>query len=291
MSQPNRQKMSELNCQIVTKTLKDIKTKKTDFDQEFRDGNFEKASILKKEIEQILSEPAELTKETIERNQKAYDFFFYDSVYRQSLKKAYENEEVLLPSLKELILARKKGYTETIIIPGQFPRTTFLNISKSVYNDYLDSASGIDFSAYHDEVYSESKEAKESLRPEQFYVIFVKPEPDVIDAHPETLNKSLLELQRILVESQRSTELNLQGMSLPEYIYLDSYQFLNNGSHLDGKNSKSYLLAELLPNERALYAHHIGGIRVIANFSAESIRGARFVVIPKPKEANESDES
>lgn len=185
---------------------------------------------------------AELTPEEITVNQKMFDFLQLKNPDGSAidLGEEYRQGHILLPTEEQKEQAEELGYTRVLIVPGHLKREEIITRANDIYTK------GIWFSDDAQAYIDGTKAVLRSNRPEQFYTILLKSELEATQAHPETQNKTPQEAQDILKGLQEEyPELNLQGLTLPEYILLDALVYIQEQRHVDEKDW-SYLLAEAI---------------------------------------------
>src|SRR4030042_831287 len=226
----------------------------------------------------------EVSAEVLERSQKVYDFIFGEGSY--NLQESYDSGQIigLSKDQQETIetQAETEKYALELIMPGGIQRDEFLQAFKAKYAAEF-SSQGLYQSHKAKTDLGQTEAVLNPDRPTSFYTVALKPQQEVSDAHPETMNKNPEQAEAILQQKQTETpNLNLKGMTLPEYLFLDTDHFLKTGKHLD-EDHWSYLLGEKVTGtRRALRADwHFDDRRVYVNSNsdANSHIGSRFVAV------------
>lgn len=209
-----------MNCKEITTIVNKIKAQKMDLDDLIDEGKFEEAKSQSDEISAFL-EPLmdklfpEFSKESLEKNQKTLDKLFGQGKF--DLQKACREKRILGLDIKQKIIAEKEGYGEFIIIPGQLSRQKVVEAFEKKFTSSL--GEGIYW-------WTSKKEALsiKPVRPKEFYVIAIKKEIKGELAHPEFYAKEQNDALVLLKDEQeKNRELNIHGMTLPEYLIYDCY--------------------------------------------------------------------
>lgn len=206
---------------------------------------------------------------------------------RFDLAKAMVAGQIIFPDKTQSRVARKTGYTFTLIVPGMLSRDEIINAVSQKYAPGFDSNrdNGVCFWFRAEQDRNRTVAALNPCRPQTFYAILLRPELEAHLAHPETEEKNPDQLHQVLqVIRAANPILNLHGLVLPEYLLFDVFFVNQDQRHLNVTDCE-YLLGETIPDTgRALDAlwapggHQIG---VGSNFGGFPRRGARFVVVPK----------
>lgn len=227
----------------------------------------------------------EISPEVLENSQKVYDFIFGVGTY--NLQELYDKGEILGLSREQQVAIetepnKDKQYSLELIMPGAIPREEFLQAFKAKYAQEF-SSDGIWQSDQAKEDIDKTQAVLNPDRPAFFYTVALKTQREVSDAHLETMGQTPDQAEAILnTEQTASPDLNLKGMTLPEYLLLDAHHYLATKEHLDDKGY-SYLLGEKIADTgRTLDADWYSGYRevnVSSHSAADSGRGSRFVAV------------
>ena len=195
--------------------------------------------------------------EALKQNQKMVDLVFGEK--RFDLKREYilGNIQMLTPEQEKA--AKKEGYSEFLIIPGQVSRQESIQAVDSKYKELFNQDIWYSNEAKEDLNQTKAVQEPSKTRPQGFYTIAIRPQKETIEAHPETINKTLdQQLEYLKAEQTRNPQLNLKGMTITEAMLLDAYFCANSPDqkdHADNSHRKwSYnrCLEEVTPNGRAL---------------------------------------
>ena len=232
-------------------------------------------------------EKGDLDQETIKQNQKLYDWLGLEV----NLQQEYEQGNILLPTSEQKEAAEKEGYTLQLIIPGHLDRDQLINQIKQKYASEFNSE-GIFFYSQAQQDLSSTQAIKQNPRAHQPYLILLNPQ-GLRDAHPDTMNKTFPQAQKILEqENQSNPQLNLKGLTLQEALMADAQSHLSSNKHLDQDLwAWHWLLEEQVLNESGKSVRCLGAywypddrrVRVDSR-SSESHGGdggARFAAVPK----------
>jgi len=220
-------------------------------------------------------------------SQKGLDFLFGEG--RFDLKKEYTECKIILPTKEQGREAKREGLTNVRFFPGSIPRDEFLKAFEEKYKTEF-STVGVSYGDQAKKDINKTQAVLNPNRPQQSYVFLTSPKTEVNDAQlpttETTMNKTPEQAQAILKKKQTdSPNLNLKGLTLPEYLFLEVCQYQQDGKHLDAQYW-SYLLEERVPDTlRALRASWIPDVRYVRVNSpgdAGSGRGSRFAAVSYP---------
>ena len=223
--------------------------------------------------------------EVLKLSQQAADFIFGQD--KVNLKKDYIEKKVILPDKEQEKSAKKEGLSLGVIFPGQIPRDEFLTAFKTKYAQEF-SSEGLWQADQAKQDLNQTSAVKAPNRPNKSYLLMTSPQGEVDQAElasmATTMNKTPEQAEAILTKKQQeSPELNLQGLTLPEYLFLDTCHYLKTQKHLD-ENHWSYLLGERVPGTlRALGANWFADRRRVGVDSvsvAGGGLGSRFAAVP-----------
>ncbi len=223
--------------------------------------------------------------ETIQQNQEMYDWLGIEINLQQEL----EQGNILLPSKEQREAAEREGYTKTLIITGSLSREQIINQVQTKYAQEFNS-DGVWLSDLVRQDLNQTEQAEHSNRPNQPYLIYLKPQSEVSDAHPETMGKSAQECLEILNQKQKDyPNLNLKGLTLEEYLLAQAHTYQTQQKHLEEKDW-SWLLEEQTKDRQGqparclragwdFRAHRLGvysrSVSICFDFG-----GARFAALP-----------
>ena len=241
----------------------------------------------------------------LECNQKIYDFLGLTNPdgTKIDLDQELSSDNILFPTPEQQEQAEELGYTLALILPGKLDRQTVLNTITQKYASEFskpnDPSMGLKLFSPADKdlnatVSVLSKQTPNPVRPNSFYLIYLKPDLNCQTAHPETTGKSAQDCQKELDKlKQQNPDLNLKGLTLEEYLLLDIYHYTTTQQHLDS-STWSWLLEDTFndPNTnqlmRCLYSCWALVDRWL-NVGSDSVSyagsggGARFACLPKPE--------
>jgi len=216
--------------------------------------------------------------EIIERSQKVYEVLGIQTDLKENL---------LLPSAEQKEAIEKEGYTLAVIIDGRISRKDIIDKTTAHFKEKYKST-GVYWGEQGKKDVNKTEQTKKSKRPQQPYLIYLKPDQEVREAHPETMGKTFVDCQTILDQkNQENPELNLCGQTLEEYLIAQAQIDISQGEHLE-KQSWTWLLEEQVKERgesvRCLVADWSGDrVRVDSSDSSDSPGGwgARFAAVPK----------
>lgn len=229
--------------------------------------------------------------EALKSSQKVVDFIFGEG--KVNLKQEYLEGRIILPQPDQERQAKKEKLSMAVIFPGGISRDEFLTAFKTKYTSEFNSQ-GVYYWGEAVNDLNQTKAVQDPDRPNQPYLMLVSPQTEVDEAQlpnlETTINKTPEQAEQILNQKQtQNPELNLKGMTLPEYLFLDCAHYLKTGKHLD-ENHYSYLLGEKVPTtQRALDAIWLSVGRKVSVGSvsdANDFRGSRFVAVSAPSGAS-----
>lgn len=151
--------------------------------------------------------------------------------------------------------------------------------------------------AFFDWLDLDSTQASQQPRFDQPYQINLKSDLEVKDAHPETINQTFPQSQAILDKlNQQHPRLNLQGLTLPEYLLFQAYTYYQAKQqdpqadlHPETVDWTWLLGEQVLENNQAarcLDAYWDSDFRLVrvnsrSSSRSHSIGGARFAAVPR----------
>jgi len=225
--------------------------------------------------------------EAVKTRQKALDFLFGEGKF--DLKKEYIEGKIVLPSKDQERETKKEGLTMAVVFPGSIPRDEFLKAFQEKYKTEF-SSEGVKIWEQAQKDLNNTQSVLNPNRPNQSYIFLTAPQKEVSEAQlpaiETTMNKTPEQVEEILRKKQAdSPNLNLRGLTLPEYLFLDACHYQKDGTHLDEQHW-SYLLEERVTGTpRALCAGWGSGSRCVFVYSdadARSILGSRFAACSYP---------
>jgi len=248
-------------------------------------------------LESIERLEGELSPEVLELNQRTFDFLGIE----RDVVKEYVVCNIAVPTPEQTAEALRQGYTIPVIVDGSIRRKRYIRRaqkafaeeygSSGIYWDYWQTAADI----------SRTQVAQHSNRPDQLYLIYLKPDQECDDAHPDTIDKNFRQCQEVLAqEREQNPSLDLRGLTLQEYIMRQAVEFQRRKANIDpGKrfdpidsSHRTWLLEEAIsvPDfrrpTRCLFAYWDCYKRKIEVHSAGTGKhiynlGARFAVLPE----------
>lgn len=234
----------------------------------------------------------------IEQSQAVFDFLDLNV----DLQAEYQNGKIVLPAYKEQRAAERRGYTESLIVPAHLRNRIIQKVQEKFHQTF--GSEGIHICA--EKATKATDPAKQSSnQPNQYHLIMLKPQQNIKDAYPETMNQTVQELlQYLSKENAKPENQNFQrrGLNLPEYLLLQTKYFLQeqraghirnpryDGSLMDRVGS-TWLLEEVIRDSYSLTCLHAGwdkvihGVKVYIDYASvySGQKGARFAVVPKKK--------
>ena len=220
-------------------------------------------------------------------SQKGLDFLFGKGKF--NLKKEYVEGKIVLPTKEQEKEAKRDGLTLAVVFPGGIERDEFLRIFQDKYKTEF-STDGVKIWDQAEKDLSKTQAVLSPNRPQQSYVFLTSPKTEVNEAQlpttETTMNKTPEQAENILKKKQtESPHLNLKGLTLPEYLFLEACHYQKDGKHLDEQHW-SYLLEERVTDTaRALGAGWYPGdrdVRVNSYGFAHSVQGSRFAAVSYP---------
>lgn len=287
-----------MNCQEITDKIISLKEDFIRFGQFLDRNDIAEAKRIQSEMNVIFEIlPTKEMRAAIEKNQQMYDWLFAGSEYEGKLNLRHEYIQGNIHALteEEMTLAREQGLTEMLIVPGQISRDKVIDLSNQKYATIrYDEGQGqemlLEYRAQRE--LSQTLAAQEDSRPRSFYMLALRPGLEIIEAHPESFGLGFTPgwlLTKLQEAQEANPQLNLRGLTLPEYLLFDAYQFCRYQHHLN-EQSQEYLLAEIIPNTiKALAAEWSIGdrrVKVASNSFSGSTVGARFVAVAQGGEAD-----
>jgi len=235
-------------------------------------------------------EKGEIFPEVLSQNQALYNWLGIEV----DLQKEYQEGRLLLPSPEQQEGAEKAGYTFPLIVLGHLPRKELLAKVREKYASEFHSQ-GVLYGEQAQKDLPQTEQVQHSSRPVQSYLILLKPQREVRDAHPETMGKSALQAQEILENLQKENPgLNLQGLTLEEYLLAQAFVCQENQEHLE-EETWTWLLEEKV-REQGNWARCLSarwnpvtswvGVGSYGVSDADSSGGARFAAVPTFAEAS-----
>jgi hypothetical protein len=229
--------------------------------------------------------------EALKLSQAVYDKWFGDTKYKDyNFKKEYAAGNLGLFDRAQEKEAKptKENYSFQLFFPNHIPREEFLEIFNQKYGQEYRSQVSQDGVGvwYSDQAKADKDQTKASqVPPGQGYILGLRPQNNTLEAHPETVNLNLVQQKAHLLELQNQhPDLNLRGLTLPEYLFADACFFQTQGKHLD-ENGWSYLLEEENSQTgRALCAGWGPGVRRVLVDSVSGAGpslGARFAAVSR----------
>lgn len=293
-----------MNCKQLSEVLDRLRGMRAEFDNAFNSAKTPKeadeAGLKLAEIIRLTRETLEpfetrLSDEQIRDAQEFYDFLRLP----YSVEHLYKEGEMLLPSHREYERAVQEGYTEMIIMSpyidfGKIYSTTgeclareFMTIANSDEDDDEEVTPGIKNS------YIGFQTVKKKLI-DVPYIIMMKSDGDLGVAHNETMDKSPLEIEKLLEDYNNKPEnddMKLEGLWLEEYLMYQMQMYFKGKKmgidfHPD-TGALSYLLKEKSIDGacfleatwgRFNYSINVGDV---AEGNTSTIEGARLAVCPK----------
>ncbi len=175
-----------------------------------------------------------------------------------NLEHELKQGNILLPSQEEHEVRTEAGYIP-IIIPGHLTREAIT----SIFEDLLDRQTYSKRDKQQNQleldiVFLIGSQAREDLlktnsqinktRPQQLYLTYFKPDQDIYTAHRATVSNLAEECLNILEQERQSNpELNLQGLTLEEYLTLQAYIKQTTNQYVDRLTS-CWLLEDTVPD-------------------------------------------
>lgn len=219
--------------------------------------------------------------------QPVYDFFDI----RVDLAREYRKGNIYLFDEEERKKAGENGYTFPLIIPGKLreeivvlARRKYQESYKQIVDSSCDDVSGVYFSDASREDFSKTEAARKANKLPQFYEIIIKSQTECLDAHPETANQNVEQCLVILRKEKERTELNIRGLTLPEYLLFGGCHFSRINEQPDIYHRLWLLEERRISAERCLRAG--GNTAIVPNIMSDNFsefdltKGARFAVIP-----------
>jgi len=222
--------------------------------------------------------------EILQQSQALYDWLGIET----NLQKEAQEGKIVLPSAEQQEAAEKEGYSLSLIILGELPREELLAKVKEKYASGF-KTEGIYYWEQAQKDLKETEQAKNSSRPKQSYLIYLKPQREVHEAHPETKGQSAIQAQETLENRQKEKPaLNLKGLTLEEYLLEQALVYQQTKEHLESQ-TWTWLLEEKVIEEgkfaRCLRAGWYPDPSLVGVFSdgaslSFSNWGARFAALP-----------
>ena len=235
-------------------------------------------------------EKGEIAPESLEQAQSLYDWLAIEV----DLPKEYQEGKIVLPSPEQQEAAEKQGYTLPLIVAGGIGREELLQKVKDKFAQEFStpeqSSQGIIYGDQAQKDLSHTQQAQNSSRPPQSYLIYLPPPREVSQTQPATMGKTFSQCQEILANLQKENpELNLQGLTLEEYLLAQALVYQQDQGHLEEK-TWTWLLEEQII-ERGRPARCLDadwgpdarevGVGSSGSSDADSGGGARFAAVPK----------
>ena len=252
--------------------------------------------------ERAEGEPGEISSETLKANQEMYDFLGIEV----NLQEECEKGNILTPSPEQKEAAREEGYTLELIVLGNMPREEVLGKVNQTFAQEFEPADGkgVWYSNRAETDKTKTEAAQTPSRPTKPYLMLLKPQTEISEAHPETINKTFPACLEILKEeNQKNPSLKLKGLMLSEYLFAQTLVYHEDkkrnpqttkeaksqtNAHLE-KNTWTWLLEESIVERgqptRCLIARWGPVNRQVLVDSDEvqdssSDEGARFAAVP-----------
>lgn len=190
-----------------------------------------------------------------------------------------------MPDKKQQEAAEINGYTFPVVIPGKIPRAELLKkIQAFLFNSFFGSLN------YYTEDYRYTAVTLKPSRPKSCYQIYLKPQKEVNEAHPQTAGQTVDESIKSLEKAnQLDSALNLKGLTLEEYLIAQVTMFHLKRDWFE-TTTTSWLLEEQIDTKdnpksclRAYFRVKAIGIGACPQKSHRPKRGARFAVLPNFK--------
>jgi hypothetical protein len=246
----------------------------------------EKLERIIADVEEVLEAKVELPPEVIQANQRAYDWLKLDINLQQELKAG----KIILPSREQYEVAQEKGYTTALIIPGQISRAELIETISTRYGQEPD-LNEIHFWEQAKTDLNNTEAVNNPTKPNQLYLVHIKPEPEVDQAEPDTMGKTFPQCLELLDQrNQLDPSLKLKGLTLTEYFFSQALVTSQDSQqHLD-TTTWIWLLGEVVKDDQGQFARCLsagwgpGAARlVVRSHSAsghDSRGGARFAAVP-----------
>lgn len=184
------------------------------------------------------TERAEISPETLKRNQAMYDFLDIrdDSGNPIDLQKQYEagNIQGLSKEQQKAIeeMPEEERLSEILIIPGHILREEIIKKINDKYKEKF--GQDIYYSDAAKEDIDNTSSVTKNPRPNTFYTIALHPKQETVAAHPEMMNKTLQEqLNELKKKQKENPNLNLRGLTLQEAMLFDALICANSENQAD----------------------------------------------------------
>ena len=241
--------------------------------------------------QEALKPKVEISPEVIEANQEMYDWLGL-SVH---LEEEAKQNKIIIPTPEQREAAEKAGYTTSLIIPGQITRAKLIEIIGAKYGQEFNSE-GLKLWGQAETDLNKTEVAKAEatdspIRPNQPYLIYIKPDLETNQAELDTMNKTFPECLKLLSQrNQTDPQLNLKGLTLTEYLLSQALiTSQDKEKHLDTE-TWTWLLEEVVKDDQGQPARCLGarwysdgsrlGVGSLSASYRDSDGGARFAAVP-----------
>jgi|GEM_PF-5498496 len=184
-------------------------------------------------------EKGKISPEVLQQSQALYDWLGIEV----NLQKELQEGRIVLPSTEQQEAAEKEGWNLPLVVAGGLRREDLPEaIQKKFAQEF--KSKGVFYWDQAKKDLNQTEQVKNSPRPKQSYLIYLKPQREVREAHPETMGQSALQAQETLENLQKEKPaLNLSGLALEEYLLAQALVYQQTQEHLESQ-TWTWLLEE-----------------------------------------------